>query len=187
MTMNALSLAAALLLAPGLAAAGEKYAIKDAGDFVPAGQRVEFADRYGWVGYSVDFEFGLEEGSRALTRGSRLRVTIERRDGSTWTHTCKAKGRDAMSANVNFLFGKGISVVADCRIPEKAFAKAVDLDPEDVGFPNLVFQVLIQDGQVRPGSQRGVYFVPGGQIESSDLNAYAVNGIDGLAVVFRSN
>jgi hypothetical protein len=184
--MKKLTLLAALLAVPGLCFA-EKYAIKDNGDFVPNGQRVEFHDRYGWVSYNVEFDFGLDDGGRALSRGSKLKIKIAKRDGSTWTHTCKAKGREAMSANINYLYGKGISVVADCRIPEKSFAKAVGLDPADVGFPNLVFQVIVQDGQVRPGAQRGVYFVPGGQIESSDLNSYASNGADGLAVVFRSN
>lgn len=181
-----LTLLAVLLLLPGLARA-EQYSVKDQGDFEPNGTRVEFADRYGWVGYKVDFDFGLDDGGKTLSRRSKLKVTIERRDGSSWTYTCKAKGKDAMTANVNFLYGKGISVVADCKIPEKQFAKAVDLDAEDVGFPNLVFQAIIQDGQVRPGAQRGVYFMPGGQIESTDLNAYASSGSDGLAVVFRSN
>lgn len=183
--MTKLTLLAVLLALPGLGSAAQ-YRLKDAGDFAPAGQRVEFADRYGWVGYSVDFEFGLEDGGRALTRGSKLKIQIERRSGGTWTYVCKAKGKDAMTANINFLYGKGISVVADCRIPERQFAKLVDLDWQDVGFPNLVFQVLIQGGQVRPGSQRGVYFVSGAQIESSDLNGYATSGADGLAVVFRS-
>jgi hypothetical protein len=185
MTMK-LTLLAVLLLVPGLVRA-EQYRVKDKGDFAPAGARVEFADRYGWRGYSVDFEFGLDDDRKTISKGSRLKVVIDRRDGSRWTYTCKAKGKDAMTANVNFMFGQGISVVADCRIPERRFAKAVDLDAEDVGFPNLVFQAVIRDGKVFPGAQRGVYFVPGGQIESSDLNAYASSGQDGLAVVFRSN
>jgi hypothetical protein len=180
-------LALSLLLAIPSLCSAEQYSIKDTGDFAPAGQRVEFADRYGWRSYKVDFDFSLEDNGRSLSKGSKLKVTIARRDGSSWTYTCKAKGRDPMSANINFLFGKGISVVADCKIPEKQFAKAVDLDPQDVGFPNLVFQAIIQDGEIRPGAHRGVYFVPGGQIESTDLNAYALAGDDGLAVVFRSN
>jgi hypothetical protein len=113
-------------------------------------------------------------------------VTITRRDGGDWTYKCKAKGRDAMTANINFVAGRGLSVVAECRIPERDFAKAVDLHPEDVGRPVLVFQALVQEGQVIAGSQKGVYFLPGGQIESSDLNAYAGTSQDGLAVVFRS-
>lgn len=184
--MKTLTVLAALLALPGLCSA-EKYSVKDAGDFAPLGQRVEFSDRYGWVGYKVDFDFGLEDGGRALSRNSKLTVHIAKRDGTTWTYTCRAKGRDAMSANINHLYGKGISVLADCRIPEKQFAKAVGLDSRDVGFPNLMFQAVIQDGQARPGAQRGVSFMPGGEIESSELNTYASNNEDGLAVVFRSN
>jgi hypothetical protein len=74
-------------------------------------------------------------------------------------------------------------------LPEKEFAKAVDLDAEDVGLPNLVFQAMIQDGKVVAGAQRGLYFLPGGQIQSSEMNAYlaAVDDPAGLAVIFRSN
>lgn len=178
----------ALLMAlPGLASA-ETYSLKDAGDFTPLGQRVEFADRYGWRRYEVDFNFGLEEGSRSLTRGSKLAVKILRRDGSTWKYTCKAKN-EALSANVNFIHGRGISVVVDCRIGQKEFAKAVDLDKDDVGFPSLVFHAMIQDGQVTAGAQRGLYFSPGGQLESSEMNAYAAVSEDpsSLSVIFRSN
>lgn len=177
-----------LILIPGLCAA-EKYSVRDEGDFAPSGHRVEFADRYGWRNYRVDFDFGLDQGDRALTRDSRLTVKIVKRDGKTWSYTCKAKGKQPMTANVNFLYGKGISVVAECRIPERDFARAVELDQEDVGLPNLVFQAIIQDGQTRPGAQRGLYFIPGGQIESSELNAYAAANDDpsSLAVVFRGN
>ena len=183
--MKTLILLSALLSQAGLAA--ERHSLKDAGDFAPAGHRVEFADRYGWRSYTAQFDFALDDTGRALTNNSKLWVKIERRDGSSWSYTCKAKGRDPMTANVNYLLGRGVSVVAECRIPESDFAKAVDLHPSDVGFPNLVFQVLIQDGKVRPGAQRGVHFVQGGAIESSDLNAYASNAADGLAVIFRSN
>jgi hypothetical protein len=179
---------AVLLLLPGVSFA-EKYSLKDQGDFMPSGQRVEFADRYGWQTYQVDFNFGLDQGGRYLSTNSKLKVRITKRDGKTWSYTCKAKGGQPLMANINYLFGKGISIVAECRIPEKNFAKAVDMDAQDVGLPTLVFQVVIQDGEVKPGAQRGLYFVPGGQIESSELNAYAANNEDptALAVVFRSN
>jgi hypothetical protein len=185
--MKSTIIAAVLLLAPALCRA-EKYSLRDEGDFAPAGHRVEFADRYGWRGYHVDFDFGLDEAGRVLSKDSRLTVKIVKRDGRTWTYTCKAKGSNPMFANINFLYSAGISVVAECRIPEKEFAKSVDLDPQDVGLPNLVFQAMIQDGKVRPGAQRGLYFVAGGQIESSDLNAYAAADSDpsNLSVVFRS-
>jgi len=182
------TLLAVLLLLPASCFA-EKYSLKDEGDFMPSGQRVEFADRYGWQTYQVDFKFGLDQGGHYLTTDSKLKVRITKRDGKTWSYTCKAKGSQPLVANINHLFGKGISIVAECRIPEKNFAKAVDMDAQDVGLPNLVFQVVIQDGQVTPGAQRGLYFVAGGQMESSELNAYAANNEDPttLAVVFRSN
>ncbi|MBI3552217.1 MAG: hypothetical protein HY077_06845 [Elusimicrobia bacterium] len=186
-----LSMLAMLLLLPASSFA-EKYELKDAGDFMPplgSQNRIEFADKYGWRNYSVDFDFGLDQGGRTLSRESKLTVHIVKRDGKTWSYTCKAKGSQPLMANVNFLYNKGISVVAECRIPEKDFAKAVGLDPQDVGLPSLVFQAMIQDGEVKVGAQRGLYFIPGGQIESSELNAYAANNEDptALAVVFRSN
>ena len=69
------------------------------------------------------------------------------------------------------------------------FDKAVGLDKDDVGLPTLVFQAMIQDGRVTPGAQRGLAFLPAGQIESSELNSYACLNDDptNLAVVFRSN
>lgn len=178
---------AVLMLLPGLVRA-EKYSLKDEGDFAPLGQRVEFADRYGWRRYQVDFDFGLDESNRSLSRGSKLHVKILRRDGSSWKYTCKAKN-EALTANVNYIHGRGISVVVDCRISQKEFAKAVDLDKDDVGFPTLVFHAMIQDGQVTAGAQRGLYFTPGGQLQSSEMNAYAAVSEDptNLAVVFRSN
>lgn len=186
MTMKR-ALFAVLMMLPG-AAFAERYSLRDGGDFAPIGYRVEFADRYGWRSYQVDFDFGLENGSRTLSKDSKLTLKISRRDGSKWTYTCKKKGREPIYANINFLYGKGISIVAECRIPEKEFAKAVDLDPQDVGQPNFVFQAMVQDGEVRPGAQRGVYFLPGGQLETSELNAYAgANDPTNLAVLFRSN
>ncbi|MDD5656455.1 MAG: hypothetical protein PHF00_04275 [Elusimicrobia bacterium] len=176
-----------LLLFPA-AAAAEKFSLHDEGEFQPLGQRVEFYDRFGWRGYAVDFDFGLDEESRALSRNSRLVLRIRKRDGGTWTYACKASGRQALSANVNFLYGKGISIVADCRIDEKAFAKAVGLHPEDVGVPNLVFHAMIRDGKVYAGAQRGIYFAPSAEAEASELSPYASGSDDptSLAVVFQS-
>ena len=62
----------------------EKYKLKDAGDFQPTGHRIEFADRYGWRTYAVDFRFGLDQGGRALTENSRITLKITKRDGKTW-------------------------------------------------------------------------------------------------------
>src|SRR5436309_646074 len=104
MTMRStlLGALAALLLLPGLVRA-EQYRVKDKGDFAPAGTRVEFADRYGWTTYSVDFAFGLDDNGKTLSKSSKLKLTIDRRDGSRWTYTCKAKGGNAMTANVQFM------------------------------------------------------------------------------------
>ena len=181
--MKFVLLAAAMLSAVFCSA----YTLHDAGDFAPAGYRVEFADRYGWRGYQADFDFGLDLSGRALTRNSKLTVTIALRDGSNWSYTCKAKGCDGMSANINSVFGLGVSIVAECRIPETKFAKAVGLDPDDVGRPNLVFQAVLRDGEAHLGAQRGIYFLPGGQIEASELSAYAgANDPSALAVIFQS-
>lgn len=168
-------------------ASAEKYSYKEEGDFAPAGHRVEFYDRYGWRSYEVKFTFGFDASARQLTRESKLELKVKRRKGGSWSHACRNKGRESIYANVNYLFGKGISIVAECRIPPEDFAEAVGLGEEDVGQPHLVFHVLIEEGKVRPGAQRGVYFAPGGQIESSELAAYAAEHDDptSLAVVFR--
>lgn len=182
------ALLAVLMLLPGVLRA-ERFTVKDAGDFAPSGRPVEFADRYGWRSYQAVFEFSLDEGGHRLSRDSKLTVRIVKRDGKAWSYACRAKDRLPLTANVNFLIGKGINVVAECRIPENEFAKAVGLDKEDVGLPNLVFQALIEEGKARPGTQRGMYFLPGGQLGASEMNAYAAAGGDpsSLAVVFRSN
>lgn len=177
-----------LLLCPAGTAA-ETFSIHDEGEFLPMGQRVEFYDRFGWRGYEVDFRFGLDERSRELDAKSRLTLRIAKRDGRTWTYTCKSSSRRrALSANVNFVYGKGISVVADCRIDRKAFAKSVGLHPDDVGVPSLVFHALVQDGKVTPGAERGIYFTPAVEIAASELSPYAAGGDDptSLAVVFQS-
>jgi len=175
-----------LVAVPGVCRA-EKYRVKDTGGFQPLGQAVEFADRYRWQSYTVDFDLSLEDNNRALSRGSKLKLRVERRGGGSWSYTCKAKGRSPMTANINFLFGKGISVVAECAIPPKEFAQAVDLDPADVGAPSLLFQVNIEDGKATPGAQKGIFFAPAVSIDAAELNAYAAAAQDGLAVVFRSN
>lgn len=177
------ALAVLVLLLPALACA-EAYQLRDEGDFSPAGYRVEVYDRYGWKVYRVDFDFGLDPASRRLARGSTLKLTIERQDGR-WSYTCKAKREGELSANVNYLYGTGIAVVAACRLPAKKFAKAVDLDAEDVGQPTLVFEAVVQDGKVSAGVQRGVYF--SGVPESSDLHEYASPpDAANLAVLFHN-
>lgn len=164
------ALAVLLVLWPAPASA-ETYRLREEGDFSPAGYRVELYDRYGWRAYRVDFDFGLDPASRTLSRGSTLTLKLARRKGGAWSYTCKAKRERELTANVNFVYGAGISVVASCRLPPQKFAKAVDLDAEDAGQATLVFEAVIQEGKVSPGAQRGIALaaVP----QSSDLSAYA--------------
>jgi len=180
-------LLAALLSLPGLARAHE-YQLRDAGEFFPQGQRVEFYDRFGWRSYEVDFDFGLDEGGRALAKGSRLFVRIVKRDGSRWDYSCKAAGSRPMGANINALYDGRVSVVVECPIDAKSFAKAVDLRPEDVGAPALVFQAIVQGGQASPGAQRGIVLPPAAQSWATELSPYLAASEDagGLAVVFQS-
>jgi hypothetical protein len=177
---------AILLSLPGLARARD-YQLRDTGDFQPLGQAVEFYDRFGWRSYEVNFDFGLDEAGRNLTSGSRLSVRITKRDGSRWDYSCKASGRRPLNANINVLFDNQVSVVADCRIDEKSFAKAVDLHPDDVGAPDLVFQAIVQDGQASAGAQCGIALQQAVQSSATELSPYLAAGDDpgGLAVVFQ--
>ncbi|MCX5795161.1 MAG: hypothetical protein NTY77_06700 [Elusimicrobia bacterium] len=175
-------LLAAMLMLPGLARAHE-YSVRDAGEFQPLGQLVEFYDRFGWRAYEVDFEFDLEGGG--LGKSSRLSVKIVKKDGSRWDYSCKASR--TLSANVNTLFDGRVSVVAECRIDAKSFAEAVDLHPDDVGAPNLVFQAIVQGGQAAPGAQCGIVLPRAQQSAGTELSPYLAAGDDpgGLAVVFQ--
>ena len=174
---------AVLLSLPGLARAHE-YTLRDSGEFQPLGQLVEFYDRFGWRSYDVDLEFDLDGSS--LGRSSRLTVKIVKKDGSKWDYSCKASR--ALSANINILFDGRVSVVAQCRIDAKSFAKAVALHPEDVGEPDLVFQVMVKDGKASPGAQRGIVLIPSSQGAATELTPYFAASDDpgGLAVVFQS-
>jgi hypothetical protein len=184
--MKRLLLAATLLL-PGLARAHE-YALRQSGEFQPLGQLVEFYDRFGWRSYEVDFDFGLDEGGRSLTADSRLVLRIVKRDGSRWDYSCKPSGRRPLRADINALFDHRVSVLADCRIAEKSFARAVDLHPDDVGAPDLVFQAIIQDGRASAGVQCGIVLRPAEQSEATEITPYLTSNDDaaGLAVVFQT-
>ncbi|MBI5623328.1 MAG: hypothetical protein HY924_06080 [Elusimicrobia bacterium] len=178
-----------LLVAAASAAEAAPFTLQDEGGFYPAGRPVEFHDRYGWRGYRVRFEFGLDSGGRGLTKDSKLTLQVFMRDGETWEYSCRSKGRDGLTANINEIPGKAVSVVAECRIPEAAFAKAVDLDPLDVGIPNIVFQAVVQDGVVRLGAQRGLYILPTEESATGELGAYASaeHSPSNPSVIFHSN
>lgn len=170
------------------ASAAGRYRVKDSGGFAPTGRFIEFASRYGWKSYEVDFDFGIDMQTRRLTRRSKLTIKIERNDGSVWKYRCRAKDRNEMWANINKLYGKGISVLTECRIDPKKFARAVGLDYDLVGEPTLVFQVMIKNEDARAGVHKGMYFLAGGQIEASPMNQYAtkIGDPSNLGVLFSS-
>ncbi len=179
--MKALLLSA-LLAAP--AAAGERLVVKDAGGFDPAGRGAEFADRFGWTGYEAEFSFSLEDGALADT--SRLEIAIARRGGSKIRFTCRTSKEDLAARVVPGLGGR-VSVIAECRVKPKAFAKAVDLDAEDVGAPAFVFEAVLEGSSARAGGQRGLRFRPDRPVAALALGPYAENAeAAGLAVVFSA-
>lgn len=178
-----------LLAFSSSAAAAASFMVEDEGGFFPTGRPVEFHDRYGWRSYRARFEFGLDSSGRALTKDSKLSLQVFKKDGEVWEYSCRAKGRDALTANVNVIPDKAVSVVVECRIPEREFAKAVDLDPLDVGIPNLVFHAIVQDGIARLGAQRGLYITPTPDSETGDLGVYASaeHSPSNPLVIFHSN
>lgn len=173
----------ALLSSP--AVAGERMTVRDAGGFDPSGRTVEFPDRFGWRGYEAEFSFSFGEDGR-VSRASRLDIAILRRGGGKWKYTCRASSDD-LTARVVPLGGR-VSVIAECRVKPRAFAKAVDLDAEDVGAPVFVFEAVIENGQTRAGGQRGLRFRPDSPVASLDLSPFAASpDAAGLAVLFRAD
>lgn len=166
----------------------ERYRLEDEGGFGYTGRRIEFANRYGWKSYKVDYKLDVDVAARRLNSRSRMKVTITRTDGSDWSYTCKAKHDAKMWANVNKLYGKGVSILTECRIPPGKFAKAVGLDADLVGDPTLVFHVMVKGGEARSGVQKGFYFAEAGQIEASTMRQYATRHGDPseLGVLFAS-
>lgn len=178
--MRALTLVV-LLASPVLAA--QRVTVRDAGGFDPAGRTVEFPDRFGWRGYEAEFSFAFDEDG-ALSGASRLDLVIARRGGTKWKYSCRAS-REDLTARVVPLGGR-VSVVAECRVRPKDFAKAVDLHPDDVGAPVFVFEAVIENGQARAGGQRGLRFRPDAPVGSLELSPFAAfPDAAGLAVVFR--
>ncbi|PCI36863.1 MAG: hypothetical protein COB53_08200 [Elusimicrobia bacterium] len=176
-----------LVCAVGTAGA-ERYHVKDEGGFGYTGRRIEFANRYGWKSYKVDYKLDVDTTKRRLNRRSVMKVEITRKDGSTWKYKCKAKHDAMMWANVNKLYGKGISILTECRIPPRKFAKAVGLDADLVGDPTLVFHVMVKGSEARVGVHKGFYFMEAGQIEASTMRQYATRHGDPseLGVLFAS-
>lgn len=182
-----MGLVAALALAAP-ASAETRYSVTDKGGFGSTGRFVEFATRYGWDTYELDFDFGVDEEAQRLTKGSRLRLTINRRDGSSWDYTCKASRSEEMQANVNRMLGKGTSVLTECRIDARKFAKSLEIDEDLVGEPVLVFHVMIDGGRAVAGLQKGLYFAESNDISVGEMAGYASAGRDpsDLGVLFAS-
>ena len=113
-------------------------------------------------------------------------IIIHRRGGGKWTYSCRASSEE-LTARVVPLGGR-VSVIAECRVRPKSFAKAVDLDAEDVGAPVFVFEAVLEGGQAHAGGQRGLRFRPDAPVASLDLSPYAsAPDAAGLAVVFRAS
>lgn len=174
-----------LLLLAAPAFAGERVSVRDAGGFDPSGRTIEFPDRFGWTGYEAEFDFSIDEDG-GLARGSRLSIVILRRGGARWKYACRASKED-LTARVVPL-GNRVSVIAECRVKARSFARAVDLDAEDVGAPVFVFEAVLEGGRARAGGQRGLRFRPDAPVASLDLGPYASSpDAAGLAVVFRAD
>lgn len=174
-----------VLLLSSPAFAGERLTVRDAGGFDVSGRAVEFPDRFGWRGYEAEFSFSFD-GDGSLSGASRLNIVIARRGGKKWKYSCRASSDDLTTRVVPL--GGRVSVIAECRVKPKAFAKAVDLDAEDVGAPLFVFEAVIENGRARAGGQRGLRFRPESPVASLDLSPYAVSpDAAGLAVLFRAD
>ena len=174
-----------LLLLSSPAIASERMTVRDAGGFDPAGRTIEFPDRFGWRGYEAEFSFAFA-GDGTLADGSRLNIAIARRGGGKWKYSCRSSSGELTTRIVPL--GGRVSVIAECRVKPKAFAKAVDLDPEDVGAPSFVFEAVVEGGRARAGAQRGLRFQPNAPVASIDLGPFAANpDAGGLAVVFRAD
>lgn len=178
-----MKLLALLILSISPVSAAERLSVTAKGGFDAEGRLVEFSDHFGWRSYEATFSFGLEEDGKTLTRDSKLDLAVVSKNGARRHMACRAKKGD-LSARVISIGGRQ-SVIADCRLSVKDFARAVELHHEDVGAPIFVFEAVIEGGHVRPGGQRGLYFRPDTPVLSSILVAYAGNGGgSGLAVLF---
>ena len=175
------------LFIASVAHADNRYVVKDQGIFGATGRFVEFADRYGWQSYEIDFDFRFDAQAGELSRKATLDLAIHKNDGGEWSYRCRGSRGDLLS-NINPIYGRGVSIVVQCRVDPRKLAKAIGLDSDMVGEPTLVFQVNIQDGKAEAGVQKGLYFLAAGQIEGSEMNQYATRTPDlsELSVLFSS-
>jgi len=177
---------AAVLAFAGTSAAAEKYSVTDAGGFGPTGRFVEFSSRYQWASYQAEFDFSVDLDQAQLTRRSKLKIEITRRDGRVWKYVCRSRD---IAAHIVPLYSAGTSVLVECRVNPRKFAKAVGLDVSLVGEPTLVFQVLIKEGKARAGLQKGFYILETEDTRHGSIQAYATPRRDpsALAVLFASS
>jgi hypothetical protein len=170
------------------AQAGERYSVQDEGGFSSTGRLVEVPDRYHWQSYEIKFDFSLDMESRSLTKDSTLSLKLLMKDDRVWSYRCRASDRRKMWANINQIFGKGISVLAECAVSPESFAKSMGLNPELVGQPVVVFHATIQRGVAKSGSQKGIYFVSSAKLHKGPLSPYASRNADPseLGVLFTS-
>lgn len=167
-----------LLLASPAAA---KYRISESGAFAAAGG---FAERHGWRSYSVKFSFDLDLPARALSERSSIELRVELKDGRSWKARCRASD-GSLSANVNALIGKGVSVMSECQLQPSGFAKAVGAKASEVGRPILVFHAMVEGGGARAGQQKGILLVPAGRMAAGLVPYVSRDGDPSeLAVLF---
>ncbi|MFA6030260.1 MAG: hypothetical protein WC969_10430 [Elusimicrobiota bacterium] len=153
-------------------ASAERYKVSDEGGFGSTGRFVELSSRFGWESYEVRFEFSLEPGERVLGNNSKLEIAIKRRDGSRWRHRCRVDEEGSMKVNINPRVGGGTSVLVECAILPKLFAKAVGVPVDLVGEPTLVFHAIVEGKEARAGVQKGFYFLPSGQSDAGPMGPY---------------
>lgn|GEM_PF-2352755 len=180
-------MAAGWMFAAALYAHAETYSVVDAGGFGSTGRFVEFDGNYGWSSYEARFDFTLDSAGRSVEK-ARLDLTVLRRDGGRWSYRCRPSDGDLFAhARVNNLYGQGVSVLVECRVEPKRFARSVGLAPEFVGEPVLVFQALIRDGRAQAGRQKGFYFLTSESSVDGPLSPYLSAEADpsNLAVLFN--
>lgn len=177
----------ALLCAAAPARAARDYHAEDRGAFASTGRFVEMSDRYGWQSYEIVFDFSLDGDAELFGTGATLELTIKKLDGGSWSYRCK-QSRGELTGRAAKLYGRGISVTAECKVPPKRFAGAVGVDWDMVGQPTLVFQALVKEGKAVPGFQKGFYVLAGNNIEGSEMAQYVTPSADptNLSVLFAS-
>ncbi|MBI5244966.1 MAG: hypothetical protein HY922_14970 [Elusimicrobia bacterium] len=186
MKKAAMALLVSLCLTP--AAKAERFSVTDKGGFGTTGRLVEFSSRFGWLSYEIKYDLSVDLNKRRLGENSKLEIAIHKNDGSRWRYRCRASSDDhRMWANINQIYGKGVQVMTECRLDPRQFSRSVDLNPEEVGEPTLVFAVRIMDGKAEAGVHKGLYFL-GEAAEGGSMSPYMSPEPDpsNLGVIFNA-